>query len=395
MNAQERNDISYEDVKSIKPIVKMLRLNDVQHAGQADNPVAAHKKINLFIIGTGNVGTAFIEQIFSQADYLTREYNIDFRIVALANTRHMLIKRSGIKHDEWKEELKSEGVSTDIDLFVQQMFSLNLPGSIFIDNTASEEISSIYRMILSGRISIVTCNKIAASSAYENYYELKRIAVEKGVHFRFESNVGAGLPIIQTISHLVRTGDEVRQIQAVLSGSLNFIFNSFCSGMKFSDAVLKALEEGYTEPDPLIDLRGLDVSRKLLILAREAGVRLEASDIVVEDYLPSKLPARYEADKFAAQMREYDGYFEEIRENIVKFNRRLRIIAQFRNGEAKIMLREVDSAHPFFHLDGNDNVISILTKRYPTRPMIIKGAGAGADVTASGIFSDILSIVNS
>jgi len=360
-----------------------------------DIPLVVNKKVNLFIVGTGNVGTAFIEQIFTQADFFTSEYNVDFRIVALANSTNMLLRRNGIKHEEWREALNIKGVNTDIDLFVQEMFAMNLPGSIFIDNTASEEISGLYSMILSGRISIVTCNKIAASSPYDNYAELKRIAVRKDVHFRFESNVGAGLPIIQTISNLVRTGDEVRQIEAVLSGSLNFIFNSFCSGMKFSNAVLKALEEGYTEPDPLIDLRGLDISRKLLILAREAGMRLESSDIIVDNYLPQPLPVKYEPEKFAAQMQEYDDYFEKIRENIVNFNRRLRIIARFRDGEAKILLREVDSSHPFFHLDGNDNVISILTKRYPARPMIIKGAGAGADVTASGIFSDILSIVNS
>ena len=395
MNAQELSDVFYGDIKSIKPIAEVIRMDEVQRPDMPDYQAIENKEINLFIVGTGKVGSAFIEQIFSQADYFASEYNVDFRIAALANTRQMLIKKSGIRHTGWKNALRYSGVDTDIDLFVQQMFSLNLPGSIFIDNTASEEISTLYRMILTGGISIVTCNKIAASSSYENYSELKRIAVRKGVHFRFESNVGAGLPVIQTISNLVRTGDEIHQIDAVVSGSLNFIFNSFCGGMKFSEAVLKALEQGYTEPDPLTDLRGVDVSRKLLILAREAGMRIEASDIIVEDYLPAPLPLKYEPAEFESQMREYDGYFEKIRENIVKFNRSLRVIARFRGGEAKIMLKEVDSSHPFFHLEGNDNVISILTKRYPSRPMIIKGAGAGADVTASGIFSDILSIVNS
>jgi bifunctional aspartokinase / homoserine dehydrogenase 1 len=395
MNALNIDDIAYGSVKSIKTVVDLIQLRDLQKHAQQEFPYVALKTVNLFIVGTGNVGSAFIEQIFAQDDYFASEYNVDFRIVALANTKHMFLKRSGIKHKEWKEALRCSGVKTDIDLFVQEMFSMNLPGSIFIDNTASEEISNMYSMILASRISIVTCNKIAASSSYDNYAELKKIAVRKGVHFRFESNVGAGLPIIQTISNLVRTGDEVHQIEAVLSGSLNFIFNSFCSGMKFSDAVLKALAERYTEPDPLIDLRGLDVSRKLLILAREAGMRLESSDVIVENYLPHPLPEKYEPAKFAAQMREYDAHFEKVRDNIVNFNRRMRVIARFRKGEAKIILREVDSTHPFFHLDGNDNVISILTKRYPSRPMIIKGAGAGADVTASGIFSDILSIVNS
>jgi aspartokinase/homoserine dehydrogenase 1 len=252
----------------------------------------------------------------------------------------------------------------------------------------------LYQSILAKSISIVTCNKIAASSSYDNYYKLKTIAITKRVFFKFESNVGAGLPIIQTISNLVKTGDQIRQIDAVVSGSLNFIFNSFCNGMSFSEAVLKAMEMGYTEPDPLIDLRGIDVSRKLLILVREAGIKLESSDIVLNSYLPHELPDSYNPVLFPEQIKEFDEYFEKMRERITKLNRKIRMVAQFEDGKASISLKEVDSSNPLYVLEGNDNVVSIHTMRYSSRPLVIKGAGAGAEVTASGIFSDVLSILN-
>jgi bifunctional aspartokinase / homoserine dehydrogenase 1 len=355
---------------------------------------SVNRTINLFIAGTGKVGTAFIEQILSQSSFFEGEYQVEFRIAGLANSRKMMFRKEGIRGADWKNTLLNSERASNLKQFVDEMFSLNLTNSIFVDNTANEKIAGFYESILSKSISIVTCNKIAASSSYDYYSALKKMAIRRRVHFKFESNVGAGLPIIQTISNLIKTGDQISQIEAVVSGSLNFIFNSFCDGMKFSEAVLKAISEGYTEPNPLIDLRGLDVSRKLLILVREAGMRLEASDIVFNEYLPRPLPDSYEADKFPELLKSYDPHFEELRNKINALNRKLRIVARFESGKAEVMLKEVDQSHPFFNLEGNDNVVSIITKRYLVRPLVIKGAGAGADVTASGVFSDILSIIN-
>ena len=379
---------------NISVVVKTSDCHKAVNAIHQEFLLSVNKIINLFIVGTGNVGTAFIKQIISQAKFFMSEYQTDFRMVGLANSRKMLIRKKGIEEKDWKNVMMSSERRSDLKEFIDEMFRLNLSNSIFIDNTASADVSQLYERVLSKSISIVTCNKIAASSPYDNYLKLKKIAIGKRVHFRFESNVAAGLPIIQTIDNMVKTGDQLYRIEAVLSGSLNFIFNNYCSGMKFSDSVHKAMKEGYTEPDPLIDLRGDDVSRKLLILVREAGIKIEASDIVFENYLPHPLPEIYKNDKFLDHMKSYDEYFEKVREGTAERNERMRVIASYENGKAGIYLKEVGSSHPFFYLDGNDNVVSIYSKRYPDRPLIIKGAGAGADVTASGIFADILSIIN-
>jgi aspartokinase/homoserine dehydrogenase 1 len=379
---------------NISVVVKNIDCHKAVNAIHQEFLLSANRIINLFIVGTGNVGTAFVKQIHSQSEFFIHEYQTDFRIIGLANSRKMLIRNKSIREQDWKNTMMSSERGSNLDEFIDEMVRLNLPNSIFIDNTANPAVSELYERILSRSISIVTCNKIAASSPYDNFLKLKKLAISKRVHFRFESNVAAGLPVIQTIDNMVKTGDHLSKIEAVLSGSLNFIFNNYCNGMKFSDSVLKAISEGYTEPDPLIDLRGDDVSRKLLILVREAGIKIEASDIVFESYLPHPLPEVFVPGTFEDQMRNYDEYFEKVREGTVARNARLRIIARYENGKAGICLKEVEASHPFFYLEGNDNIVSIYSKRYSERPLIIKGAGAGADVTASGIFADILSIIN-
>lgn len=379
---------------NISVVVKKTDCHKAVNAIHQEFLLSANKVINLFIVGTGNVGTAFVRQILLQSKFFISEYQTDFRIAGLSNSRKMLIRKKGINEEDWKNTMMSSGKIANLSEFVDEMFRLNLPNTIFIDNTASAEVTELYEKILEKSISIVTCNKIAASSPYHNFIRLKKLAVIKRAHFRFESNVAAGLPVIQTIENMVKTGDNLYRIEAVLSGSLNYIFNSYCNGMKFSDAVMNAVKQGYTEPDPLIDLRGDDVSRKLLILVREAGIEIEASDIVLENYLLHPLPTEFQADRFEAQMRSYDEYFEQKRQGNDLRNARMRIIACYDNGKACISLKEVDQSHPFFNLDGNDNVVSIYSKRYSERPLIIKGAGAGADVTASGIFADVLSIIN-
>lgn len=355
---------------------------------------SAGKVINLFIVGAGNVGSAFIEQVLTQSGYFEREYRTEFRITGLANSRKMVISAKGIRGNEWKKQMMESERSTDLYKFITDMFELNLPNTIFIDNTSSQEVTGLYQPILERSISIVTCNKIAASSNYDSFTGLKKLAIAKRAHFRFESNVGAGLPVIQTIDNMIKTGDRITRIEAVLSGTLNYIFNSFCEGLRFSEAVEKALKEGYTEPDPLIDLRGTDVSRKLLILVREAGIRLEASEIELSDYLPHPLPEKFNHGNFITLMRDYDDFFETKREGLTARHERLRIIARYGDGRAWISLEAVGTEHPFYILEGNDNIVSLNSTRYSERPLIIKGAGAGADVTASGIFADILSIIN-
>jgi aspartokinase/homoserine dehydrogenase 1 len=379
---------------NISVVVKNRDCHKAVNAIHQEFLLSANKIINLFIVGTGNVGTAFVKQILSQSEFFICEYQTDFRIIGLANSRKMLIRNKSIREQDWKNTMMSSERGSNLEEFIDEMVKLNLPNSIFIDNTANAVVSELYERILSRSISIVTCNKIAASSPYDNFLKLKKMAISKRVHFRFESNVAAGLPIIQTIDNMVKTGDHLTKIEAVLSGSLNFIFNSYCNGMKFSDSVFKAMSEGYTEPDPLIDLRGDDVSRKLLILVREAGIKIEASDIVFESYLPHPLPEVFVPGTFEDQMRNYDEYFEKVREGTIARNARLRVIARYENGKADICLKEVEASHPFFYLEGNDNVVSIYSKRYLNQPLIIKGAGAGADVTAAGIFADILSIIN-
>jgi len=355
---------------------------------------AVNKVINIFIAGTGNVGSALVEQMLKRADYFVSEYKTEFRIIGLANSRKMLVRSEGISGPGWKSLVMESGHTTDLEVFKGEMFSLNLPNTIFVDNTSSREVSALYDSILEKSISIVTANKIAASSSFESFRKLKSTAVARRSHFRFESNVGAGLPVIQTIENMVKTGDRINQIEAVLSGTLNFIMNCYSDGMKFSESVMEAVKRGYTEPDPLTDLRGEDLSRKILILAREAGVPLEAADVEFINYLPGPLPEKYDPSLFRTQMEQYDDFFEGQRAGLISENERIRIIAAYREGKALISAVKIGAGHPFYYLEGNDNIVSLYSQRYSERPLIIKGAGAGADVTAAGIFADILSIIN-
>ncbi len=351
--------------------------------------------INIFVVGTGNVGSALVKQVMDRSAWFAEEYQTEFRIVGLANTRKMIIREEGITGPDWKLVMMASDQKSNLESFTGQMFSLNLPNTIFIDNTSSVDVSALYEMILEKSISIVTSNKLAASSSFENYSRLKRTAVRKRVQFGFGSNVGAGLPVIHTIQNMVKTGDKILRIDAVLSGSLNYIFNCYSNGMRFSEAVLQAVKNGYTEPDPLTDLRGMDIARKLLIILRESGFRLEASEIAFEDYLPGPVPEKYDAEKFFLQMREFDDFFERQREDLSLRKERIRIIAGYESGRASVRPVKISADHPFYYLEGNDNIVSVYSERYSIRPLIIKGAGAGADVTAAGIFADILSIVNS
>jgi aspartokinase/homoserine dehydrogenase 1 len=356
--------------------------------------LARYKIVHLFMMGTGNVGGTLLQQLSDQYDYLKNEYGLKVKVVAMANSRRMLFDEHTIDFDRWEERLLSKGEPMNTELFVAKMKALNLRNSIFVDNTASAEIAMLYETVLRSSIGVVASNKIASSSDYITYKRLKDTALAMKKKYLFETNVGAGLPVLKTIRDMLRSGDKILQIKAVLSGSLNFIFNHFTAGVRFSDVVVQAREEGYTEPDPRIDLSGTDVMRKILILARESGCPLEPEEVEIEPFMPESLMKSDSVSAFMKALPQHDGFFDKLREQADKAGKKLRYVAVFNNGKAKVGLQMADASQPYFQLDGKDNIVLIYSQRYSEQPLVIKGAGAGADVTASGVFADIVSIVN-
>jgi len=349
------------------------------------------KTLNLFIVGIGNVGGILIEQIKQQQEYLKEHLLLNLNVMGLSNSRQMVFDDEGLDLDHWESAL-AKGESRTNDTFFQKVKDLNLSNSIYLDVTANEAVSKTYATYLKESISVVACNKIACSSSYENYKELKTLAKEYGASFLFETNVGAGLPVINTLNNLVNSGDKIRSIQAVLSGSLNFIFNNFNNSNGFYDVVKQAQAEGYTEPDPRIDLSGADVARKILILARESGYKLNFEDITNESFLPKSCLEARTVEDFYDTLKTNAGHFKKLYSTAQQNGRRLKYVAEFNDGKAKVGLKEVDSDHPFYNLEGKDNIVLFYTSRYPEQPLIIKGAGAGASVTASGLLADVISI---
>ncbi len=352
------------------------------------------KTIHLFIIGVGLVGKALIQQLKSQHQFLLSKYNLNLKVAGLANSKSMYLDAFGVDLNDWESKLKSENSNDPLN-FVQEARALNLRNSIVVDNTASSVVSDVYEAILKASMSIVTPNKIAASSKYSRYLNLKDLAKRNNAEFYYETNVGAGLPIIHTLNDLVKSGDRVIKIQAVLSGSLNFIFNEYNAANSFYDVVLKAKEEGYTEPDPRIDLSGTDVMRKILILAREAGEELEMEAVKSKSFMPAACDAAGSVEAFMEAVQDNESHFSELRKRADEKGEKLKVVASFENGKAEVALQSIDSAHPFFHLDGKDNIVLINTDRYKEQPLAVKGAGAGAEVTASGVFADIMRAANS
>jgi len=348
------------------------------------------KQINLFIVGIGNVGKKLIEQIHQQKEFLLKSQHLILRVVAVTNSKVMLFKEEGIDLNNWETELKNKGEKSDLDTFYNKIIELNLRNSVFIDNTANDLVPNYYADCLKQSISVVACNKIACSSKYDNYKSLKYLSRKYHTPYLFETNVGAGLPIIDTLNNLIASGDQITEIKAVLSGSLNFIFNNFDDKISFYDIVKKAGEEGYTEPDPRIDLSGVDVMRKILILMRESGKELELDEIENDSFLPVSSMQAKSVDDFMLSLKHEAEHFEELRENANKNNCQLKYVAEYKNGKAKVGLQLIPKDHPFYNLDGKDNIVLFYTNRYKDQPLIIKGAGAGADVTASGIFGDII-----
>lgn len=353
------------------------------------------KVLHVFMVGVGLIGSTLIEQIRSQAEKLKKKQALEIKVVGLSNSRKMLFDANGIDLENWKEALDNNGEAlTSIPAYVQKMKALNLQNSIFLDNTASKDVALHYESILDASISVSTPNKIAVSSSYLQYRRLKNIANLRNVHFMYETNVGAGLPVISTLNDLMNSGDSILKIEGVLSGSLSFIFNNFNEGTSFADIVNDAKKAGYTEPDPRTDLSGADVRRKILILARESGYALESSDIKINPILPEACMNAPSVDTFFEELVKANDYFEQQRATAAKDGKKLRVIATLENGEATIGMQAVDSNHPFYSLDGSDNMIVFTSERYKDRPLVILGPGAGAAVTAAGVFAEVITIGN-
>jgi bifunctional aspartokinase / homoserine dehydrogenase 1 len=350
------------------------------------------KKMHLFIVGVGNVGHKLLLQIEEQKEYLKKEFRLEIRVAALANSRKMLFDHE-YEHS-WYGELMEKGEDTDIPKFIERMKALNLRNSVFVDNTASAEVPGFYANILESSISIVASNKIAASSAYTNYKYLNELATARNVKFLYETNVAAGLPVIRTIRSMIKSGDKIHKIEAVLSGSLNFIFNHFNEHTSFDKTVEMAMQEGYTEPDPRIDLSGTDVMRKILILARESGAKLEFNEIENESFIPDSIFSAERIETFIEGLKTNKPYFDKLREAAEKKGEKLRFTAVYQNNKAKVGLCSVGTDSPYYQLDGKDNIVMVYSMRYSAQPLIVKGAGAGSEVTASGVFADIMSIAN-
>jgi aspartokinase/homoserine dehydrogenase 1 len=348
----------------------------------------AYKQINLFIVGTGNVGKKLLNQLEQQFQYLQKHLRLQVRVIGLANSRKMVFEDKGIKLSHWTEALDN-GSKMNLQDFIEGIQSKNLRNSIFVDVTANETVSRSYAALFRKSISVVACNKIAASSSLENYQQLKDLAREYNALFLFETNVGAGLPVINTLNDLVSSGDTVQTIEAVLSGTLNFVFNNYDGERSFASVVRQAQDEGYTEPDPRLDLSGTDVMRKILILAREAGYPLEMDAISNNSFLPPSC-MNGSVEDFYMEMEKYEAHFRQIYEEASRDNKKLKYVASFKDGKASVGLQHIDAAHNLYHLYGKDNVVLFYTNRYPEQPLVVKGAGAGADVTASGVFADIV-----
>lgn len=347
-----------------------------------------YKQVNLFIAGTGNVGTKLIEQLLQQSSYLQNQMHLQIRVAGVSNSRKMLMNEDGIDLSNWKT-LLDNGENADVNLFASEIIKRNLRNSILVDITANDAVAEIYESLLRKSISVVACNKIAASSSFEKYATLKEVAREFNSQFLFETNVGAGLPVIATLNDLVRSGDRVHRIQAVLSGTLNFVFNNYDGTKKFADIVKQAQDEGYTEPDPRLDLGGTDVMRKILILAREAGQRIEMNEVVNHSFMPEKCMQGTVAD-FYKEMGKAEAHFKQLLIEANQKQCKLKFVASYHNGKASVGLQHIEAKHDLYHLYGKDNVVLFYTDRYKEQPLVVKGAGAGAEVTAAGVFADII-----
>ena len=378
---------------NISIVIKSCDLRKALNAIHDSFFLSSSQVLNLFVVGVGTVGGDLLKQIAKQQDNLLHNKALCLRVVGIANSRKCIFNRDGIDLSTYREQLEASDIVSTPPYFKEEILRMNMFNSVFVDCTDSVDVAAQYYDLLSHNVSVVAANKIAASSSYNNYVMLKETANARDVKFLFETNVGAGLPIINTINALTNSGDSILRIEAVLSGTLNYIFNTISADVPLSRAIEMAQEAGYSEPDPRVDLSGKDVLRKLVILAREAGYAIEQEDVTVSHFIPTEY---FDGDieTFMQHIKDMDTEFESMRQKYAEEGKHLRYVASLNDGVAKIGLQAVDSQHPLYQLEDSNNVILISTERYREYPMIIKGYGAGASVTAAGVFADIISIAN-
>ena len=348
----------------------------------------SYKQVNLFVTGVGNVGSRLLGQLTQQRAYLEEQLNLQVRVVGIANSKKMVFNEEGIDLQNWRQLLEN-AAPMSLQEYIDVIRSKNLRNSVFADVTANEKVAQCYDQLLSKSISVVACNKVACSSSYSYYKKLKDLAREYNALFLFETNVGAGLPVIGTLNDLLRSGDKVNRIEAVLSGTLNFVFNHYNGEKTFAEVVKQAQDEGYTEPDPRLDLSGTDVMRKIMILARETGERLELEDIHNISFMPEAC-MKGDVTHFYREMSAHEEHFKRLYKEAAAAKKKLKFVAKYESGKASVGLQHIDANHDFYHLYGKDNVVLFYTNRYTEQPLVVKGAGAGAEVTASGVFADII-----
>jgi aspartokinase/homoserine dehydrogenase 1 len=374
--------------KNISTVIKTADVKKAVNVLHEDFFETVHKQVNLFLVGSGNVGGKLIEQLKQQIKNIDDQLHLNIRVIGIASSKKMLLNEDGIDLQDWKQKLQDSATMT-LNGFTDFIINKNLRNSVFVDVTANAETAACYATLLEKSISVVACNKIACSSDYNNYKHLKDLAQEFNASFLYETNVGASLPIIGTLTDLMRSGDKVNIIEAVLSGTLNYVFNNYNGTVSFAEIVKQAQDEGYTEPDPRLDLSGKDVMRKILILAREAGYKMEMDDIKNNCFLPASCMLG-SVDNFYIELKKHEAHFKALYEKTAKEDCKLKFVAKLENGNASVGLQHINKEQDLFHLYGKDNVVLFYTNRYVQQPLVIKGAGAGADVTASGIFADIV-----
>jgi aspartokinase/homoserine dehydrogenase 1 len=356
--------------------------------------LSEYQQCNVFIVGTGAVGSKLIDQIHVQQSKLLKQHRLKLNVCGIMNSRLMLINPNGLELDDYINQLKQLGTKADLNVFIEQIATFNLLNSVFVDCTASLDVTTKYISLFNSITSVVSANKSACSSEYSNYAKIKKTARNKGVKFLYETNVGAGLPVLNTLADLIKSGDRIVKLEGVLSGTLNFILNTVNPETPLSLTIKWAVEKGYAEPDPRIDLSGTDVARKLLILGREIGIPIEMNEVSVEKLVPDKYFECANPVEFLKEVVNYDVEFEQKRKEACGTDKKWRYAAAIEEGKASVSLVAVDQKHPFYDLEGSNNIFLITTERYFNAPMMIKGYGAGADVTAAGVFADIIRVVN-
>ncbi|MBK5285740.1 MAG: ACT domain-containing protein, partial [Bacteroidia bacterium] len=350
------------------------------------------KTCHLFMAGAGLIGKELIAQMQKHSEHLMNSHHLEIVLAGICNSKTMLVDSEGIPLKDSLKNLSRSKQKATIKDFIRRMAAMNLPNSIFVDCSASETVADCYEEVMQNSISVITPNKTANSRDFRSYLRLQETAARRNVQFLYETNVGAGLPVISTLNDLLASGDSIIRIEAVLSGTLSFIFNNFSKENKFSAVVKEAMERGYTEPDPRVDLSGKDVAKKLLILARECGMNVSMGDIKIKPLLPAALRKAKDVAEFLKMLPSYDDYFAGIQQRATSAEKKLRCIATLNSGKLSVELREVDATHPFYNLSGSDNIISFTTQRYHERPLVIRGPGAGAEVTAAGVFAEIIGL---